>query len=192
MIGALSGTIFSVHKNPIIVFVHGVGYAVHVCDKTLSSLKKDEQKTFFVHTHVRDDCLDLYGFSTEEEHVLFTVLLNVSGIGPRTALSIVDHGVDAVRRAIISSDVDFFTAIPRLGKKNAQKIIIELKSKLGSTKDLDLASESTGDTKDIIDALVSMGFIRNEIIETLKKISPKAQTIEQKIREMLRFLGKSV
>ena len=96
-----------------------------------------------------------------------------------------------MRHAIVSSDVDFFTTIPRLGKKNAQKIIIELKSKLGSTKDLDLASQSSGDTKEIIDALLSMGFIRHEIVEVLKKITPEAQTIEQKIREALRFLGKT-
>jgi len=123
--------------------------------------------------------------------MLFTLLLSVSGIGPKTALAITDRGVDQVRHAIVSSDVDFFTTIPRLGKKNAQKIIIELKSKLGSTKDLDLASQSSGDTKEIIDALLSMGFIRHEIVEVLKKITPEAQTIEQKIREALRFLGKT-
>ncbi len=191
MIGALTGTIFSTHKNPIIIFVGGVGYAVNVGEHLLAQLHKDEKKTFFIHTHVRDDVLDLYGFVKEEEHTLFTLLLSVSGIGPKTALAIVDRGVDQVRHAVISSDVDFFTTIPRLGKKNAQKIIIELKSKLGSTKDLDLASESSGDTKEIIDALLSMGFIRHEIVDVLKKITPEAQTIEQKIREALRFLGKA-
>ena len=191
MIGALSGTIFTSHKNPIIVFVGGVGYAVNVGEHLLTELTKDEKKTFFIHTHVRDDALDLFGFVNEEEHALFVLLLSVSGIGPKTALAITDHGVDHVRHAVVTSDVDFFTTIPRLGKKNAQKIIIELKSKLGSTKDLDLASESSGDTKEIIDALLSMGFIRHEILEVLKKLSPKAESIEDKIREALRFLGKA-
>ena len=191
MIGALTGLIFTSHKNPIIIFVGGVGYAVNIGEHLLALLKKGEEKTFFIYTHVRDDALDLYGFVKEEEHMLFTLLLSVSGIGPKTALAITDRGVDQVRHAIVSSDVDFFTTIPRLGKKNAQKIIIELKSKLGSTKDLDLASQSSGDTKEIIDALLSMGFIRHEIVEVLKKITPEAQTIEQKIREALRFLGKT-
>lgn len=191
MIGALTGLIFAKHKNPIIVFVGGVGYAVNVGEHLLTQLQKDEKKTFFIHTHIREDALDLYGFVTEDEHALFILLLGVSGIGPKTALSIVDRGVNAVRRAVISSDVDFFTTIPRLGKKNAQKIIIELKSKLGSTKELDLASESSGDTKEIIDALLSMGFMRLEIHEVLKKITPKAHTIEEKIREALRYLGKT-
>lgn len=191
MIGALTGTIFTTQKNPIIVFVGGIGYAVNVGERLLTTLKKDEKKTFFIHTHVRDDALDLFGFVSEEEHGLFTLLLSVSGIGPKTALATVDRGVDAVRRAVVSSDVDFFTTIPRLGKKNAQKIIIELKSKLGSSKELDLASDSSGDTKEIIDALLSMGFIRHEILEVLKKLSPRAESIEDKIREALRYLGKS-
>lgn len=191
MIGALTGTIFTSHKNPIIVFVSGVGYAVYVGEHLMAELKKDDKKTFFIHTHVREDTLDLFGFVSEEEHALFMLLLSVSGIGPKTALTIVDRGVAAVRHAVVASDVDFFTTIPRLGKKNAQKIIIELKSKLGSTKELDLASQSSGDTKEIIDALLSMGFVRNEIIEVLKKLSPKAESIEDKIREALRYLGKS-
>lgn len=190
MIGALTGTIFTSHKNPIIVFVGGVGYAVNVGEHLLTKLKKDEKRTFFIHTHVREDSLDLYGFISDEEHMLFTLLLSVSGIGPKTALATVDRGVDAVRRAVVSSDVDFFTTIPRLGKKNAQKIIIELKSKLGSTKELDLASESSGDTKEIIDALLSMDFDRSEVISVIKKLDPTLTTIEQKIRHVLKMLGK--
>lgn len=191
MIGALTGTIFTTHKNPIIVFVGGVGYAVYVGEHLLAELKKDDKKTFFIHTHVRDDILDLFGFVSEEEHALFMLLLSVSGIGPKTALTIVDRGVAAVRHAVVSSDVDFFTTIPRLGKKNAQKIIIELKSKLGSTKELDLASESLGDTKEIIDALLSMGFDRSEVISAIKKFDPTLTTIEQKIRHALKLLSKT-
>ncbi len=189
MIGALTGKIFVSHQNPIILMVAGVGYAVHVPLRLATSLSIGDAKTFFIHTHVREDALDLYGFLTQKELVLFRFLLDVSGIGPRTALSIVDRGVDAVEHAIGTADVDFFTTIPRLGKKNAQKIIIELKNKLGSTTDLDLSEDAQGETGALLDALISMGFDRKEAVVVVKKISP-THTLEAKIREALKLLGR--
>ena len=135
-----------------------------------------------------DDALDLYGFPTEEELFLFKLLLSVSGIGPRTALAVIDRGVSEVRRAVTTSDVDFFTTIPRLGKKNAQKIIIELKSKLGSTKELDLTGDSEGETKQLLEALIGMGFARSEVMEVVRKLDSN-KTLEEKIRQALKHLG---
>ncbi len=152
-------------------------------------MKPKGRQTLFIHSHIREDAFDLYGFTTEQELVLFELLLTVSGIGPKTALAVIDRGVAAVETAVRKSDVDFFTTVPRLGTKNAQKIIIELKSKLGSTKMLNLEGES-GDTKQVIDALLSMGFDRHEIRETIKKFDTKDATIEQKIRHALKLLGK--
>lgn len=188
MIGMLTGTVSRTTHNPIIVDVHGVGYAVHVPPHMLTQLALHTTKTFFIHTHVSDDALDLYGFLTQEELDLFTLLLTVSGIGPRTATLIMDRSASAIQTAIMTSDVDFFTTIPRLGRKNAQKIIIELKSKLGSTKDLDLSDESEGETKQLLDALLSMGFARSEIIGAMKKLDKTDVTIEQKIRHALKHL----
>lgn len=170
--------------------VGGVGYAVHVPLHLTSSLSVGDTKIFFIHTHVREDALDLYGFVTQEELILFRLLLDVSGIGPRTALSVIDRGGDAVRHAIGTADVDFFTIIPRLGKKNAQKIIIELKNKLGSTADLDLSGEASGETKALLDALLAMGFERKEAIEAVKKISSNLP-LETKIRQALKLLGRT-
>lgn len=192
MIGMLTGTVSRTTHNPIIVDVHGVGYAVHVPPHTATHLPMHGTQTFFIHTHVSDDALDLYGFLTQEELDLFTLLLTVSGIGPRTATLIMDRSASAIQTAIMTSDVDFFTTIPRLGRKNAQKIIIELKSKLGSTKDLDLSDESEGETKQLLDALLSMGFARSEIIGAIKKLDKTDVTIEQKIRHALKNLGTPV
>src|SRR3989344_2000206 len=185
MIGMLTGTIAKSERNPIVLDVHGVGYAVSVPAKLLSNLTHDSKQIFHVYTHVADDALDLYGFPSEEELFLFKLLLSVSGIGPRTALAVVDHGVREVRRAVTTSDVEFFTTIPRLGRKNAQKIIIELKSKLGSTKELDLAGDADGETKQLLEALVGMGFARSEVISAIKKLDAADKTLEQKFRKAL-------
>jgi len=191
MIGMLTGTVAEKTHNPIIVNVGGVGYAVRVPLRLLTQLETGRTYTFFIHTHVSDDALDLYGFISHDELDLFKLLLTVSGIGPRTATSIMDRSASAIQTAIMTSDVDFFTTIPRLGKKNAQKIIIELKSKLGSTKELDLSDDAEGETKQLLDALLSMGFARSEIIGAIKKLDNTDVTLEQKVRHALKNLGRT-
>lgn len=190
MIGALTGKVFDKRKNPILLMVSGVGYAVHVPPRTIHTLIDEKTSTFFTHTHVREDALELYGFITREELELFELLLSVSGIGPRTALPIVQQGVPLVTRAVNESDVDFFTTIPRLGRKNAQKIIIELKSKLGSIRELDLTEGAISETKEILDALLSMGFEKKEALSAIRKFTVREGTMEQKIRKALQYLGK--
>ncbi len=190
MIGALVGIAAMPVTNPMLLMVGGVGYRVAVPDRILQSVKSDATVTLYTHTHVREDTLDLYGFTTREELSLFELLLSVSGIGPKTALTVIDRGVGSIRRAIATADVSFFTSIPRLGKKNAQKIIIELKSKLGSHTDLDLQSDPSGETKDILDALTTMGFAKQEVMDAIQKLTPAAVTMEDKIRSALRLLHK--
>lgn len=188
MIGLLTGTIFSNHTSPIIVTVGGVGYAVSITERLLNNTQQGETTTLYIHTHVREDALDLYGFETPEDLNIFKQLLTVSGIGPRTAMGILEHGAPSIRQAVIEGDVDFFTDIPRLGKKNAQKIIIELKNKFGSTKELDMHEK--GETKELIEALMVMGFERKEIREAVQHIPDMTAAFEQKIREALRSLHK--
>ncbi len=185
MIGSLSGTIQE--KYPIIINVGGVGYLVHVPER-LEELQINATCQLYIHTHVREDALDLYGFETKEELHLFELLLTVSGIGPRTGLTIIDRGVPAIQKAVTTGDVDFFTTIPRLGKKNAQKIIIELKNKLGSMGDLDLRDDN-GETKQILEVLLSMGFMKIEAVDAMKKLGDTEISLEQKIRRALQILG---
>lgn len=192
MIGQLTGIVTTHERNPVILTVGGVGFEVHIPPRLLAKTGMNSKQVFFVHTHVREDALELYGFLTQEELDLFHMLLTVSGIGPRTALLVCDRGAGAVKNAISESDVDFFTTVPRLGKKNAQKIIIELKNKLGSLKDLDLTDYATSETKQVIDALSGMGFARNEILSVIKKLETADTTLEQKIRHALQLLSRPV
>lgn len=190
MIGALRGTIANKTKNPLLLFVHDVGYLINITEKTRETIVSNQSYHFFIHSHIREDAFDLYGFLTKQELDIFELLLNVSGIGPKTALLVVDRGHQAIHTAIMAGDVDFFTDIPRLGKKNAQKIIIELKSKLGSLAELDLTDTSSSIIKEATEALVSMGFAKQEIRTALDKLPETATTIEQTMRYALQQLGK--
>jgi len=183
MIGKLTGIIETNTTNPLIIDIHGVGYLVHVPEKFLTHINIGKQHTLFIHSHIREDAYDLYGFESKQDLIFFELLLTVSGVGPKTALLVIDHGVESVESAVQKGDVEFFTSIPRLGTKNAQKIIIELKGKLDLT-------ESSGDTKQIIDALSGMGFDKHEIRGALKKLDTKDISIEQKIKHALKLLGK--
>jgi Holliday junction DNA helicase RuvA len=191
MIGRLTGIIGTSRQSTLIVDVGGVGYAVHVAPRELRTLHTGTKAMLCIHTHVREDALDLYGFSDPDDLSLFELLLTVSGIGPKTGLSIIDRGSAAVKRAVQSADTEFFTTIPRLGKKNAQKIIIELKNKLGGLKDVDLSGDEESETKQIVNALSAMGFERHDIIDTLQHLNPD-DTLEQKIRTSLKSLGKRI
>ncbi len=188
MIGFLSGSVKD--KYPTIIDVGGVGYLVHVPDRTSEHLTVNSSCQLYIHTHVREDALDLYGFATKEELRLFELLLTVSGVGPRTGLTILNRGVSEIEKAVRESDVEFFTMIPRLGRKNAQKIIIELKNKLGSVHDLDLKETDNGETKQVIEALLSMGFAKGEVAGTIKKLGATEISVEQKIRRALQLLGR--
>ncbi|MBI3956324.1 Holliday junction branch migration protein RuvA [Candidatus Gottesmanbacteria bacterium] len=190
MIGALRGIADTPITNPLLLMVAGVGYRVAVPEHVLNDIHSDESVILYTHTYVREDALDLYGFPTREELALFELLLSVSGIGPKTSLAIVDRGVSAVRSAIATADVSFFTTIPRLGKKNAQKIIIELKTKLGSIEELDLMGDDRGETKDILEALESMGFAKKEAIEAIKHGKDTHISMEGRLREALKYLHK--
>ncbi len=191
MIGRLTGHIESKEKNPIIIDVHDVGYVVQIPESILPKLTTETPQTLYIHTHVREDALDLYGFLTQKDQVFFEMLLTVSGIGPKTALTVIGKGSDQVRQAVVNNDVDFFTGIPRLGKKNAQKIIIELKNKMGGLTDLDL-TDMTSDTETMTDALKSMGFGRNEIQRAIESVKNSGESIDNKLRAALKILGKSL
>lgn len=187
MIGMLKGKIITTIDSSLIIDVGGIGYKVAVAKHLLS--KNLEDITLFTHTHVREDLLELYGFESLEDLKLFELLISVSGVGCRTALGVFALGKRGeIIKAIQSADATFFTSVPRLGKKNAQKIIIELKNKLGGTEDLVL-SESPADT-DVLDALQSFGFTEKEASIALRKIDNQALSTPEKVKAALKYLGR--
>lgn len=192
MIGALKGVIEHRDDPFLIVDVHGVGYKVLVPTTVLAKISgTGEEIKLFTHTHVREDVLELFGFTEHADLKLFEYLIGVSGVGPRTALGIFSVGSrNAIVQAISEGNVSFFTSVPRLGKKNGQKIIIELKNKLGAGGDLDLSDTSGNDQGELISALKAFGFSAAESQEAIQALNGKGDTVEEKVKLALKYLGK--
>lgn len=192
MIGLLTGTVVYKTDSSLILDVLGVGYKVLVPQPVLATTPlQTEHIKLFIYTHVREEALELYGFLAPEDLQIFEYLIGVSGVGPKSALGVFSIGSRSeIVTAIAKGDVDFFTAVPRLGKKNAQKIIIELKSKIGSTEDLDISGRETAGAGDVVDALQAFGFTPKEARRALRSIDGQAQTPEEQVRLALKYLGK--
>ncbi len=190
MISYLEGKIKFKGSNYFILLINGIGYKVFVPTDILTNIIPNQDFSLFIYQHVKEDALDLYGFKTSEDLALFELFLGVSGIGPKTAVGIFGIGkIEKIKEAIVKGDVDFFTTVPRLGRKNAQKIIIELRPKLGNLTDIDL-TEGSGETKEIIEALRTFGFNTSEARDALNSIKDFEGSTSDKIRQVLKFLGK--
>lgn len=191
MIGSLKGIVDVIDNNYLIVDVNGAGYKVLVSNEILSKTKIGDKIKLFIYTHVREDLLELFGFLEHSNLKLFELLISVSGVGPKTALAIFSAGsYENIKNAITRGDTAFFSMVPRLGTKNAQKIIIELKNKLGPSTDLDINVLQTGETKEVLDALKQFGFTTLEIREAIKNIKTDGLRTEEKIKLALKYLGK--
>ena len=192
MIALLKGLVDSRIDPYLIVDVHGVGYKVlpshHVLSKVAGT---GSEIKLYIYTHVREDSIELFGFDDAQDLRLFEQLISVSGIGPKTAIGIYAVGTrTAIVNAITSGDVAFFTSVPRLGKKNAQKLIIELKSKLGSIEEFNLADEVDVAQDDVIAALKNFGYSTQESVVAVRATQQEGSTTSEKIRLALQYLGK--
>lgn len=189
MIGSLSGLIEHIDGQIVLINVHDVGYRVHVSSSFLNKIHKGNNIKVFTYTHVREDILELFGFESVEDLKLFELLISVNGVGPKTALGVFSVGLRGeIVKAIQAADVKFFTGVPRLGTKNAQKIIIELKGKLGSIADLDLSGGDINDD-DVATALRGFGFKDREIYQALKAAEAEKDS-GKKLKIALKYLGK--
>lgn len=186
MIGYIAGKVIEKTTGELWVDVRDVGYRVTVGNDFFSQAVKGENVELFVHTHVREDALSLYGFSSRPELELFELVISVSGVGPKIGLAVVgNNSVEAVLKAVRDADVQFFQATPGIGKKGAQRIIVDLKGKLPVMKELDLA-----DVEDdaVLDALMQFGFSRQEVELSLSKLEDGLSE-EERISQALKALG---
>lgn len=186
MIGSIRGKVILKGDKWLILETAGVGYKISVSPDTLVKAKKESEETMlWIHTHVREDVLDLYGFSEYSELEFFEMLINVSGIGPKGALTILGvASIETLRKAISTGDISYLTKISGIGKKTAEKILIELRDKIGEEKQ----GASLQGELDAMEALKSLGYSQSEVREALKKISPETDT-NTKIRQALKILG---
>lgn len=191
MIGFLKGTVELLDRPFVLLDVSGVGYRVLVSGNVLGKLTKGDKVKLFTFTYVREDALELFGFAELEDLKLFESLISVSGIGPKTALNIFSFGTRAeIIEAIVKADISFFTSVPRLGTKNAQRIIIDLKNKMGAGDSVDLSGKDLLENAEAVEALKSFGFSAGEAQKVVREIKTPGLTLDEKIKLALKNLGK--
>ena len=185
MIGSLTGIVQHVDGDGVLLAVAGVGYQVAMTSRALEQLSGAEgEVTVFTHLHVREDVLALYGFLSPLDRQLFRTLISASGVGPKVGLAVLASMTsDDVRMAVANDDADAFTVVPGIGKRTAQKLVLELRPKLAS-----MESEVIGSTSEagqVRMAREGLGFTGAEIAEALKTVDRTAPVGEQ-VRQALK------
>ena len=188
MIGYLEGTVRTVRENHCILVASGVGYKVFATKETLARLSEGGGASLWTHLAVREGILDLYGFPAEEELASFELLLSVSGIGPKSALGILDiASSETLRSAIASGNAAYLTSVSGIGKKTAEKIVLELKDKV-------LQGGSAGPAMpkgdmEALEAMRALGYSADEGRKALRNVPSDVEGSSERLREALRILG---
>lgn len=191
MIAMLKGEVVYVENDEIIVMVGGVGFKVAVPASLCGETKLHDEIHLHTHLVVREDALSLYGFASEREKTYFLLLLGANGVGPRTALGIISMlNIEAIRSAVLQENVDVFARVPGVGRKTAQKIILQLTGKVGSASALDTASGLNNVDNEVVEALISLGYSVVEAQAALQSI-PKAapEDVESRLRLALQYFS---
>jgi Holliday junction DNA helicase RuvA len=182
MIGHLTGTVLTSNEQALILSVVGVGYKVSCPLPLLVSSIEGQTLSLFIHTHVREDALTLYGFKDSLDLFLFEKLLSVSGIGPKSALAMLSvHSPASIADAVERGDAAALSHTPGVGKKTAEKIIIELKGKLSHL----VGRAETDTTLEVRMALETLGYSPKEIHDALQKLQTEGKTTSLLIKEAL-------
>lgn len=188
MISFLEGEIVQKGGTRIVLAVNGVGYDVAVPTSVLATMppvgRRARIQTRMI---VRDDAMVLYGFASTDQRGLFDLLTGVSGVGPKVALSFLSAlAPDALSRAIVAGDAAALTVVPGVGKKVAQRVVVDLRDKLGAEGDL----VSTGPLADVREALLSLGLTTQEATEALAGVEVDDREVEELLRDALQRVGR--
>jgi len=197
VIAFLRGQIVEINSEGAVVDVSGVGYDLQCPLSTLESLLLGEQSSFFVHTHVREDAIVLFGFATQLEKQVFLSLTKVNGVGPKLALKALSAGpVERLLELIEAGDVKGLSALPKIGKKTAEQIVLTLKGQLVFAQNGDGAHQNRsngrlrgGSREDVVSALVNLGFRLQEVEKVVSDLPPELD-LQEGIRQGLQALGR--
>lgn len=187
MIAFLQGTVHSLTEQTLVVFVNGLGYAVNVTARAIDSAHVGSDIELHTYQHIREDALDLYGFADQQELQVFRRLLGVSGVGPRMALTILSHlDPAAVSHAVAAGDVAALKAVSGVGKKTAERIVIDLKDSVAEWS-VGAVQAADGGAQNVtaVAALESLGFSAIEAAEVLKGVDSMLP-IEEQVRAALK------
>jgi len=185
MIAFLEGIVQKKLNGAIILNTGDIGYWVNISSNSLAESEENDHLSLFIHTSVREDDISLYGFPKFDELDLFKKLISVSGVGPKTGIEILNNSVASIKYAISQEDTELLEKTPGIGKKTAQRIIIDLKNKVSQNEKPDNYLDTNNINKNAIKALEKLGFRRHQIINKLKDIPEEITTEEEIIRYFL-------
>jgi Holliday junction DNA helicase RuvA len=191
MIGSIRGKIIYKSRDRVEIETGGIGWEVFLSSQDLAKLSVGKEAELFIFHHVAETANDLYGFLSRKDKQVFALLLSVSGVGPKTAIEIFSAGNgERILRAVAEADVEFFRRVKGVGKKGAQRIIVDLKSKAGDIKELDLA-QGRGGNDFVYQALRGLGFTQEEIAHSLRDLPEEIKSDSEIVKYALRQLAKN-
>lgn len=199
MIGYLKGVISHIFVNSCFIDVHGVGYRTYAPASTLDTLCVGQEAMLYTYMSVCEDAIVLYGFATQDEYDLFMLLIGVNGVGPKVALGILSAGTaDSFRLAVHQKDIKGLTKMPGIGKKTAERIVLELQDKIGPVASEDAGAADLGNSAapglsdilaETLAALTSLGYSEQEVLPVAESHLAGCTTVEQLLKETLKALG---
>ena len=185
MIAHLTGQILLATDKALIIKAGEIGYKVIATTETILTASRQEKLSLWIHTHVREDALELYGFLERRELEMFERLISISGIGPKGAIGILSLApVESLRTAIGRGDLSYLTKVSGIGKKTAEKIILELRDKVGR-----ISSEEQSGDEDVLEGLKALGFSERESRETLRDLPKDLRDAGKRITAALKILN---
>lgn len=190
MISLLSGTIEFKGERFIIINAGGVGYKVFAPSEVLRTFRLGGEAKLWTHLHVREDSLELFGFLSYAEMEFFETLISVSGVGPRSAVGILGIApLDTLKRAIAAGETSYLTKVSGIGKRMAEKIIVELRDKMGAGTVSEGMREELKSDADVLDALASLGYSQREARDVLSAIPQDIVGTQKRLQAALQQLG---
>jgi holliday junction DNA helicase RuvA len=190
MISQLHGTIVHKDSRYMVIDVHGVGYKVFASGETIEKITTTEPVRIWIHHVIREDASDLYGFATKDEQEFFELLIGISGIGPKTALSIINlASIATLKKAVITGDSGYLTKVSGIGKKNADKIVLELKDKLIFLEE-EAEDAARSYESDSLEALKALGYAEREARDALKQVPKEVTNTSECVKHALKILAK--
>ncbi|NLW73047.1 MAG: Holliday junction branch migration protein RuvA [Chloroflexi bacterium] len=189
MIASLTGKIIALTSDTVILEVQGIGFEIFISKSVLPTLELGQRLSLQTHLVVREDLLALYGFESSDEKQLFFQLLGVDGVGPKLALSIISNlSIDNIRRAVLNEQPEFFSRVPGVGKKTAQKILIHMQGKIVGGLEGEISHRISQVEDQVLEALVGLGYSIVEAqsaIQSIPRDTP--DTVEDKLRTVLQY-----
>jgi Holliday junction DNA helicase RuvA len=192
MIAYLNGEIIAKTNNYLILETGGVGYQVFVGENFLAELKTGSRQSIYIHHRVREEASDLYGFKNLEDLNLFELLLSVSGVGPKSALAVLSLAdTNDIKEAIIRGDASLLTKVSGIGKKTAERLVLELKNKVTRVSGgVNLVGGGLSGSGDELDALMSLGYSLSDAREALNQVEVSITSTSGRVKAALKYLAK--